>query len=91
LAEAWADSTTPHGKLLLTVMGGFAEFERSLILTRTGEGRARAKARGVKFGRKFKLKPHEKIEAKARWDLGIETEMEIARSYGVSQSTISRL
>jgi DNA invertase Pin-like site-specific DNA recombinase len=38
LAETWADTTTPHGKLLLTIMGGFAEFERSLILSRTSEG-----------------------------------------------------
>ena len=55
LADAWADTTTPHGKLMLTILGGLAEFERSLILTRTGEGRARAMARGVKFGRQHKL------------------------------------
>ncbi len=91
LAEAWADTTTPHGKLLLTVMGGFAEFERSLILSRTSEGRTRAKARGVQFGRKPKLKPHEAVEAKARRDAGQETEAAIAQFYGVSQSTISRL
>jgi DNA invertase Pin-like site-specific DNA recombinase len=65
LAETWADTTTPHGKLLLTIMGGFAEFERSLILSRTSEGRTRAKARGVRFGRKPKLKPFEVAEAKS--------------------------
>jgi DNA invertase Pin-like site-specific DNA recombinase len=43
--------TTPHGKLLLTVLGGLAEFERELIRARTDDGRKRAKARGVKFGR----------------------------------------
>src|ERR1700682_6375966 len=59
LADTWADTTTPHGKLMLTILGGLAEFERSLILTRTGEGRARAMARGVKFGRKHKLTPHQ--------------------------------
>jgi DNA invertase Pin-like site-specific DNA recombinase len=52
LADAWADTTTPHGRLMVTVLGGLAEFERSLILARTGEGRTRAMARGVKFGRK---------------------------------------
>ena len=51
LADAWADTTTPHGRLMLTVLGGLAEFERELIRARTGEGRKRAQARGVKFGR----------------------------------------
>ena len=40
LGDPWADSTTPHGKLMLTVLGGLAEFERHLILTRTAEGRS---------------------------------------------------
>src|SRR6476660_8616053 len=66
LGDAWADTTTPHGRLLLTVLGGLAEFERELILVRTGEGRARAKARGVKMGRKPKLTPHQRSEALAR-------------------------
>jgi DNA invertase Pin-like site-specific DNA recombinase len=51
LSDAWADTTTPHGRLMLTVLGGLAEFERELILARTGDGRARAKAKGVRFGR----------------------------------------
>src|ERR1700741_2720772 len=51
LADTWADTTTPHGRLLLTVLGGLAEFERELIKARTGEGRKRAKDAGVKFGR----------------------------------------
>src|SRR5262245_45198881 len=51
LADVWADTTTPHGRLMLTVLGGLAEFERELIRARTGDGRARAKAKGVKFGR----------------------------------------
>jgi DNA invertase Pin-like site-specific DNA recombinase len=55
LSDAWADTTTPHGRLMLTVLGGLAEFERELIRARTGDGRARAKARGVKFGRPAKL------------------------------------
>ena len=50
LKDAWADTTTPHGKLMLTILGGLAEFERELIRARTGEGRKRAKARGVRFG-----------------------------------------
>src|ERR1700719_1323637 len=55
LGDAWADSTTPHGRLMLTVLGGLAEFERELIRARTGEGRARAKTRGVHLGRPPKL------------------------------------
>jgi DNA invertase Pin-like site-specific DNA recombinase len=90
LADAWADTTTPHGRLMLTVLGGLAEFERSLILARTGEGRERAMARGIKFGRKPKLTGHQIAEAKARREAG-EALTDIGRSYNVSHSTISRL
>jgi DNA invertase Pin-like site-specific DNA recombinase len=76
---------------MLTVLGGLAEFERDLIRTRTGEGRARAKARGVKLGRKPKLTLHQKREAIARRERGDETLAEIGRSYNVSGWTISRL
>jgi DNA invertase Pin-like site-specific DNA recombinase len=57
LGDTWADTTTSHGRLMLTVLGGLAEFERDLIRARTGEGRERAKARGVKMGRPHKLTP----------------------------------
>ena len=90
LHDAWADTTTPHGRLMLTVLGGLAEFERELIRQRTGEGRERAKARGVHMGRKPKLTPHQRREAIARREAG-ETVTEIARSYNVSHSTVSRL
>jgi len=66
LADAWADTTTAHGRLMLTVLGGLAEFERELIKARTGEGRTRAKARGVKFGRPLKLSEYQIKEALAR-------------------------
>jgi DNA invertase Pin-like site-specific DNA recombinase len=90
LADAWADTTTPHGRLMLTVLGGLAEFERELIRARTDEGRKRAKARGVRFGRKLKLTSHQRSEALARREAG-EALVEIGRSYNVSHSTISRL
>jgi DNA invertase Pin-like site-specific DNA recombinase len=90
LGDGWADTTTPHGRLMLTVLSGLAEFERDLIRTRTGEGRARAKARGIKLGRPPKLTPHQKREAIERRDSG-EALTEIARTYNVSHSTISRL
>ena len=91
LGDAWADTTTPHGRLMLTVLGGLAEFERDLIRARTGEGRERAKARGVKMGRPPKLTPHQQREAIRRRDRGGETLADIARSYNVSAATISRL
>src|ERR1700730_10219260 len=90
LRDTWADTTTAHGRLMLTVLGGLAEFERELIRTRTGEGRARAKARGVILGRKPKLTNHQKREAISRREAG-EVLTDIARSYNVSHSTISRL
>jgi DNA invertase Pin-like site-specific DNA recombinase len=90
IADAWADTTTPHGKLMITILGGLAEFERSLILARTTEGRTRAMARGVRFGRKPKLSRYQIAEALARRERG-EPLTEIGRSYGVSHSTISRL
>jgi DNA invertase Pin-like site-specific DNA recombinase len=90
LGDAWADTTTPHGRLMLTVLGGLAEFERDLIRARTGEGRARAVARGQRMGRPFKLTDHQKREAIKRRNQG-ETLADIARSYNVSPATISRL
>jgi DNA invertase Pin-like site-specific DNA recombinase len=90
LGDNWADTTTPHGRLMLAVLGGLAEFERKLILARTGEGRARAKAKGVKFGRPLVLTPHQRAEAVRRLGQG-EAQADIARSFNVSQSTISRL
>ena len=91
LTDTWADTTTSHGRLMLTVLGGLAEFERDLIRARTGEGRARAVARGVKMGRPPKLTLHQQQEAIKRRDQGKETLADIGRSYNVSAATISRL
>ena len=90
LGDAWADTTTPAGKLMLTVLGGLAEYERHLILTRTAEGRIRAQANGVRFGRKPVLTPYQRAEALRRRAAG-ETLVEIARSFNVSHMTIARL
>src|ERR1700716_3823082 len=90
LSDVWADTTTAHGRLMLTVLGGLAEFERELILARTGDGRTRAKAKGVRFGRAPRLPAHQRqgaIHALA----GGGAQADIARTYGVSQATISRL
>jgi DNA invertase Pin-like site-specific DNA recombinase len=90
LADAWADTTTAHGRLLVTMLAGIAEFERELIRARTGEGRKRAQARGVKFGRPPKLNAYQRQEALQRLAAG-ETQTDIARSYGVSHVTIGRV
>ncbi|WP_312620070.1 recombinase family protein [Agrobacterium pusense] len=90
LSDVWADTTTPHGRLMLTVLGGLAEFERELIKSRTSEGRKRAKERGQAFGPKPKLTPFQRQEALQRIAAG-ESVRDIGRSYNVSGSTISRL
>jgi DNA invertase Pin-like site-specific DNA recombinase len=90
LSDQWADTTTPHGRLVLTVLGGLAEFERELIKSRTGEGRKRAMANGVKFGRPRALSPHQRAEALKRRANG-ETLSVLAASYGVNRKTIIRL
>ena len=90
LKDSWADTTSAHGRLMLTILGGLAEFERELIRARTGEGRKRAKARGVRFGRPRKLTPHQREEALRRLHAG-ETMADVARNYAVDGSTISRL
>ena len=90
LKDTWADTTTAHGRLMLTVLGGLAEFERELIRARTGEGRKRAKDRGVRFGRPRKLTAHQRQEALQRIAQG-ETQADIARLLNVSPPTISRL
>jgi DNA invertase Pin-like site-specific DNA recombinase len=90
LADAWADTTTAHGRLMLTILGGLAEFERELIKIRTSEGRVRAKARGVHMGRHSALNQNQQREALARVEAG-DTLTDVARTFGVSHTTIGRL
>jgi DNA invertase Pin-like site-specific DNA recombinase len=90
LAESWADTTTAHGRLLLTFLGGMAEFERELIRVRTAEGRARAVAMGVRLGRRPKLDEEQRRQACARRAAG-EDVRAIAKDFNVSDATISRL
>ena len=91
LADTWADTTTSHGRLMLTVLGGLAEFERDLIRTRTGEGRERAIARSQHMGRPSILTRHQQQEAVSALATGRATQADLARQFNVSQSTISRL
>ncbi|WP_447854813.1 recombinase family protein [Pseudomonas aeruginosa] len=88
LAEPWADTTTPAGRMVMTVFAGIAEFERSLIIERTRSGREAAKARGVRFGRPSALTDEQL--ALARELQGIKPMAEIARVLGVHRSTLYR-
>jgi DNA invertase Pin-like site-specific DNA recombinase len=90
LADTWADTTTPHGRLMLTILGGLAEFERTLIKARTDIGIKRAREAGIKFGRPSKLTAHQRQQALKLLDGG-EPQSAVARLLNVDQSTISRL
>lgn len=90
LSDPWCDTTTPHGRLMLAVLGGLAEFERDLIKARTSEGRRRAAAAGVRFGNPGKLSQEQRHDARQRLSEG-DTVVSIAGSLGVNPRTISRL
>jgi DNA invertase Pin-like site-specific DNA recombinase len=90
LAEPWADTGTSTGRLMIAVLGGVADVERDLIRTRTAEGRSRAQRRGQHMGRPPRLTEAQKAEALRRRAEGA-TLAELACSYDVSRSTISRL
>jgi DNA invertase Pin-like site-specific DNA recombinase len=89
LADSWCDTTTPHGQLLLTVMAGFAQFERSLIMSRTQAGISRAKELGVTFGRPVRLNSRQKKMIGERYAKG-ETMQALAEEYSVGTATIWR-
>jgi DNA invertase Pin-like site-specific DNA recombinase len=89
LAEPVVDTTSDFAELVLAMLGVAAKLERRRIAERTARGRADAKAKGVQFGRKPKLTPHQRREIQERLATG-ETQRSIARSYNVSQATISR-
>lgn len=90
LSEPWADTTTPAGRMVLTVFAGLAEFERELIRERTGTGRVAAIKRGVRFGRPASLQPDQAALAKRLLDEG-KSAKEIAKTFGVHKATIYRV
>jgi DNA invertase Pin-like site-specific DNA recombinase len=90
IAEPVVVTTSDFAELVLAMLGVAAKLERRRIAERTARGRADAKTKGVKFGRKPSLTPHQQREARERIAAG-ETQRSVARSYNVSQSTISRL
>jgi DNA invertase Pin-like site-specific DNA recombinase len=90
LAEPFLDTTSDFAEIVFAILGVAAKLEHRRILERTARGRADAKANGVKFGRKPTLTLHQQREARERVAAG-ETQRSVARSYNVSQATISRL
>ena len=90
LAEPWADTSSPAGKMILTIMAGIAEFERSLIIDRTRNGREAAKARGVKFGPRPTLKPAQIEQGRRLIDQDGFTVKAAAELLGVHRSTLYR-
>ena len=90
LAEPWADTTSPAGRMVLTVFAGIAEFERSLIIDRTRSGREAAKARGVRFGRRPTLTPGQVEHARDLLLSKGRTAAETAELLGVHRATLYR-
>src|SRR5215813_13218145 len=90
LDDPWLDTTTPHGELILTIMGGMHEFERKLIRARCDEGIKRAMARGTVFGRKSVLDAGERRRIAERYAVG-ETMAALAREYKVGEATANEV
>ncbi len=90
LHDAWCDTTTAHGRLMITILGGLAEFERSLIVARTTQGRKRYVERGGRLGRKPKLTPAQRAYVAAERAKG-EGVRHLGRLLGVSKATIARI
>ena len=89
LGESWCDTTTDVGRLVMTIMGGIAEFERNLIRKRCEEGIQRAKRKGTKFGRPSALDPSQRRRIAERYTAG-ETMAELAREYECGEATVWR-
>lgn len=90
LSEPWVDSTSSTGMLTLTVLEALANLDRSLKRIAAANGRFESKAKGIHLGRSPKLTPGQRQEAIARREAG-ESPAVIARSYGVSRTTVIRL
>lgn len=90
LAEPWADTTSPAGRMVLTIFAGIADFERSLIGERTSAGRAAALARGVRFGPRPALSAEQIIHARRLIEEEGRPVTEAARILNVHRATLYR-
>ena len=89
LAEPWADTTSPAGRMVLTVFAGIAEFERELIRQRTSFGRVAARERGIKFGRPAKLSAEQIALGKRLIEEG-QSVREVAKVLNCHHTTLYR-
>ncbi len=85
------DTSTPTGKLMFNMIGAFAEFERDLIHERCMEGIERAKAKGVRFGRKPTLSSSELAKMRVEFASSEMGKSELAKKYGLSRASLYRL
>ena len=90
LDEPWADTASPSGRMVMTIFAGLAEFERTLIISRTNDGRIAAKARGVAFGRPKKMRPDQQQLARELVRDG-KSISAVARTFNVHTATIYRI
>lgn len=85
------DTSTPTGKLMFNMIAAFAEFERDLIRERCREGIDKAKAKGIRFGRKPKLSEVQITSMRAEFEAGVLSKNELSRKYGISKPSLYRL
>jgi DNA invertase Pin-like site-specific DNA recombinase len=85
------DTTTRTGKLLFTLLGAIAAFERELLLERADDGRANAKARGVRFGRPATLDDAKQKKLRREFDSWKGSKVELAEKHGISRATLYRI
>jgi len=85
------DTGTPAGRMMMHLLGAFAEFERSMIRERSMAGQAAAVARGSVVGRPRGLSPQEQARVYRKWCTGRYTKTALAREYGVHLSSIKRV
>ena len=90
ISEPWTDTTSPAGKMIMTIFAGMAEFERNLIRVRTGSGRKAAQERGVKFGRSSKIPADQPKLAKRLLNKG-QSIREVAQTFNVNYTTLYSL
>lgn len=90
LAEPWADTSSPAGMMVITIMAGVAQFERARILERCNDGRRAAKLRGSRSGRKCALDPSRTGAALLMLEKGEHPKM-VANVFGVNTATIYRM
>lgn len=90
IANLHLDTTTPHGRLIYTILGALAQFERETLAQRTREGIEAARRNGKRIGRPPKLSLRQLSDARHRIATGADTRVKIAADYGIAPWTLTR-